>query len=378
VNFFMVSFFNVLVITLVLLFTPEVYATDKSSIGRVDNSIEHSESFSFVVWGHPKVGDGKPVLHSEEILDRITELKADFVIITGDVINGMWGKRIDPEVIRGDWDRFDKGVKRLGIPVYRLPGNHDVHNFATRDIYLERYPAVPYSFTYRGSRFILLDTIGINQRTQDGNPDWKPQELPFGDAQLTLIRNEIEQQDKFSHVFFFMHHVKLWRDPSGLWWKDVHPMLIGGKTRVVFSGTLGNPGFKYDHVEQDNIHYIGSCTFVTQSRKFYKSLMEPGSTDVNPWLYQPDNIQFVRVEGDKYTVRTIVVGEWESKNLSSRFWYKVWQPYGRRERLRQFGYDVLNASIRFSTAHIAWVVGVLFAAAVIAVFWQRRRLRKLE
>ena len=147
--------FIVGVMIIVLLLNSVSYAATDSPVDRLDNPIEHSESFSFVVLGHPKVADGKPVLHFEEILNRITELKADFVIVTGDVINGMWGKRIDPEVIRGDWDRFDKGVKRLGILVYRLPGNHDVHNFATRDIYLERYPAVPYSFAYRGSRFIL-------------------------------------------------------------------------------------------------------------------------------------------------------------------------------------------------------------------------------
>jgi 3',5'-cyclic AMP phosphodiesterase CpdA len=373
-----VSFFNLLVMTVVLLLTPEVYATDKTSIGSSDNPTGQGEYFSFVVWGHPKTDDGLPALHFEEILDRISELSPDFLVITGDVINGMWGERIDPEIIRSDFNRFDEGVKRLGIPVYRLPGNHDVHNFATRDIYLERYPKVPYAFTYKGSRFIMLDTIGINQRTQDGNPNWKPQKLPFDDTQLTFIRNEVEQQDKYNHVFFFMHHVWLWRNPSGFWWKDVHPMLKDGKTRVVFSGTLGNPGFKYDHVEQDNIHYIGSCTFRSETRAFYRSLMKPGSTDVNPWQYQPDNVQFVRVEGGKYTIRTIVVGEWESKNLSSRFWYQVWQPLGRRERLRQFGYDVLNTSIRFSLAHVKWVVGVLFAGAVIGVFWQRRRLRKSE
>ena len=371
-----VSFINFLVMTLVLLFTPEAYAADKSSSGRVDNPMGETKAFSFVVWGHPKVGDGKPVLHFEEILDRIAELNPDFVIITGDVIGGMLAQRTDPKVIRGDWDRFDKGVMKLGIPIYRLPGNHDVNNFATRDIYLERYPAVPYSFTYKGSRFILLDTIGINQRTQDGDPDWKPQKLPFDDAQLTFIRKELEQQDQFSHVFFFMHHVWLWRDPAGFWWKDIHPMLKGGKSRVVFSGTIGNPGYKYDHVEQDSIHYISSCTFTDRTREFHRSLLEPGSTDAEPFLYQPDNIQFVRVEGDKFTVRTIVVGEWESKNLSSRFWYKVRQPIGRRERLRQFGYDVLNSSIRFSLAHGKWVVAVLFAGMLIGVFWKRRRFRK--
>jgi 3',5'-cyclic AMP phosphodiesterase CpdA len=369
----LIALIGFIVVSIGCIGSPEVYATEKSG----NRTMDQGGAFSFIVWGHPKTDDGQPALHFEEILDRISELKPDFLVITGDVINGMLGKPIDPQTIRGDWERFDKGVMALGMPVYRLPGNHDVHNYATRDIYFERYPEVPYAFTYKGSRFVMLDTIGIKQRTQDGNPDWKPQKLPFDDTQLTFIRSEIEQQDKYNHFFFFMHHVWLWRNPSGFWWRDIHPLLKGGKTRIVFSGTLGNPGFKYDHIEQDNIHYIGSCTFRSPKREFYRSLMKPGSTEVIPWQYQPDNIQFVRVADVNYTVRTIVVGEWASKNLSSRFWYKVWQPHGRRERFQQSAYDILNQAIRLSLAHTKWIVGGLFAGVIAGVFWKRRRLRKI-
>jgi len=365
---FALSLFNLVVLTFTALLTTEVYATDKSGIGRVDNPVGQVEPFSFVVWGHPQRGDGVMPLHFEEILDRISELNAEFLVITGDVINGMWGRSIDPEFIRADWDRFDEGVKRLGIPVYRVPGNHDVHNFATRDIYLERYTRPPFAFTYKGSRFILLDTVGIDQRTQDGRPDWNPQELPFDNAQLTLIRNEIEQQDNYNHVFFFMHHVQRWREPSGLWWENVHPILKGGKTRAVFSGTPGNPGYKYDHIEQDDIHYIDSCTFPTHSIKWYKE--ENNRGNVEPGLrYQPDNLQFVRVEGDQYAIRTMVVGEWRSKNLSSRFWAKVDRPPQHlKGRIRR----IFKAFRRPTFANAIWGGVGLFAGLLIAFFWQRR------
>jgi hypothetical protein len=365
--------FVIYIICSILLNHPS-YANERSRQTNIDNLNQQNESFSFVVWGHPKRGDGYPALHFEEILDRILELKADFLVITGDVINGMYGKSPDPEIIRADWDHFDEGVKKLKIPVYRLPGNHDVSNFITRDIYLEKYNHPPYAFTYGRCRFILLDTIGIDQRKQDGNPNWYPQKLPFDDTQLTFIRNEIIKQDNYNHIFFFMHHVFPYRMPSGFWWRDVHPMLKGGKTRIVFAGTPGNPMYKYDHFEQDNIHYILSCTFPPTSIKRVKEEIIRGDVDHEAMNHQPDNLQFVRVTGNHFTVRTIVVGEWDKKSmLSSRFWLKARQ-FGWRDRIRVYKHEILNPSV----VNFLWLGGGLGVGALVAIFLHRRRLRLRE
>jgi len=376
---FAFSLFSIGVMTLVWLLNPVAYATTKSGVIGIDNPLGQNESFSFVVWGHPKRGDGKTPLHFEEILDRISELKADFLIITGDVINGMWGKRIDPKVIRGDWDRFDEGVKKLGIPVYRLPGNHDVHNFATRDIYFERYPKPPFAFTYKMCRFILLDTVGIDQRTKDGNPDWNPQELPFSDSQLAFIRNEIEQQNKYHHIFFFMHHETPWRKPSGYWWKEVHPMIKGGTTRAVFSGNPGDPSYKYDHHEQDGIHYIQSCVapdFYRIKRHYWE--LKLGNPSIEAMHHQPDNLQFVRVQGDKFKIRTIVVGEWATMGLSTRFWAEFRQPSGLKENLKFYVRKGLYSFRTLSFGNLIWGGVGLLIGLLGAVFWQRWRLRRTD
>ena len=153
-------------------------------------------------------------------------------------------------------------------------------------------------------------------------------------------------------------------------------MLKGGKTRTVFSGTPGNPGYKYDHIEQDNIHYISSCTFPTSSIKFYKLEKKRYGEVAYGLRYQPDNLQFVRVEGDKYIVRTIVVGEWSSKNLSSRFWSEVERPYGRREHLTHLFHEAFNTFKRFSLGNLICGGAGLFGGLLIAVFWQRRRFRQ--
>ena len=134
----------------------EAHATNLSEKDPLTHHFDQQTSFSFMVWGHPKTSDGKKPLHFEEILATVVDWSPNFLVITGDAINGMWGKQVDPDIIITDWERFDDGVTKLGIPVYRVPGNHDVHNFITRDIYYQRYQKVPFAITFRDSRFIFF------------------------------------------------------------------------------------------------------------------------------------------------------------------------------------------------------------------------------
>ena len=129
-------------------------------------------SFSFVVIGHIR-GDGNdkmsPLL--DELLGKVRKDKPDFIFLTGDMIWGdVHAVMPDADVINRDWDRLDAAVGQLGVPVYRVPGNHDIHDPITRDIYFARYGELPKAFTYRGSRFILLNSSW----TPEGNERLTP------------------------------------------------------------------------------------------------------------------------------------------------------------------------------------------------------------
>jgi hypothetical protein len=333
-------------------------------------------------------------LHFEEILKRVEELQADFLIVTGDVVVGG-GQRhtLSPEkldVIRGDWQRFDAGVSRLEIPVYVTPGNHDIHSVPTRDLYLEHYPKPPYAFTFQGSRFILLDTVGIDQQSSrsHGNepPWWDGGPQPFDEPQMDFIRSEITRQNEYQHLFMFMHHVTPWRDSSGFWWRDVHPMLRGGRVRAVFSGTP--TGHKYLHHTEDGIHYILSCTVGPEPVGFFRRLLggrweaarRRAGLETDPfavldiWALQNqlDNIQHVRVEGDEIKIETIVVGAWTSPAASPRFWDEVKQQASHKT----FTYRVLS---RIGSFRRLLFVAVTFAGVcvmagiILATLWRRYR-----
>jgi hypothetical protein len=390
------SLFNLLVLTFVLLINTEVYATDKIDTGSIGNGIEKRESFSFVVWGHPRGGsNGVPPLHFEEILERIEQLQVDFLIVAGDVVAGGGQRRAAPpeelDVIRSDWQRFDAGVSRLEIPVHVTPGNHDIHSIPTRDIFLEHYKKPPYAFSFKGSRFILLDTVGVDQQSarSTGNepPWWDGGGKPFDESQMNFIRSEIEKQDEYQHLFMFMHHVRPWSDSDGFWWRDVHPMLKGGKVRAVFSGTPTEN--KYLYHNQDGIHYIMSCTVSPRDIHFNRNLLggrweadrRRAGLETSPfgvideWSIQNqlDSIQHVRVEGDKVKIDTIVVGAWNSPATSPRFWEKVKQaspvPFENRV-LRQIG-----SYRRLLFVAVAFGVACLMTGIILVILWRRYRRR---
>jgi len=225
---------------------------------------------------------------------------------------------IQGEPMMDDWNFFDRCVSRLKIPIYRLPGNHDVSNKTTSDIYSKRYPQPPYSFSYKGSRFILLDSIGIKQRSNDPRAYWGHAAMPFDERQMKYIRNEISDQDKYDHLFFFMHHTSPWSESESFWWDHVHPLLVKGKTRAIFSGD--NPSdMKFAHEKQDGIHYFLNNTFPTRTLQSYKRWPNWGPCGSK----QVDNIQFVKVNGDKIEYKTHVIGELNTESLSWRYYDKV-------------------------------------------------------
>lgn len=334
----------------------------------------NNRSFSFVVWGHPRGKEsGKSGTCFDEVLERVTELQADMLFITGDMIWGMWGEATDSEVIRADWERFDAELNRLGIPVYRIPGNHDIHDSITRDIYLERYAKPPFAFTHKGSRFIFLDTIGIDDI---GNADLEKRNaagsLPLGDEQMKFLQDEIGRQSEYDHVFILMHNPEPWARESGFWWKDVHPMLAGGKTRAVIAGSPWY--FKYAYVKKDGIPYILSSCVNPPPVGYLRSNPSP-----TLWaMYkQPDNIQYVKVEKGNFSIRTIAIGTLSSETLNWRYWNQLDEkpPHWTRylgARMRKMIFRFRNMVILAGIWGAVW----LLMGIVITALWMRKRPKR--
>ncbi len=114
---------------------------------------EPRDEFRFVMVGD-RTGGRVPGLMPQAFRE-INYLYPEFVISVGDLIDGPGPT---PERINQFWKEFDDEVALLKSPFVYVPGNHDVWNTTSKDIYEQKYGPTYRSFDYRGLHFITLDT----------------------------------------------------------------------------------------------------------------------------------------------------------------------------------------------------------------------------
>lgn len=282
--------------------------------------------FSFVVLGHVR-GNDDGLMHPliDALVVKVRKLKPDMVFLTGDMIWGGLGKEHQKaEVIVRDWDRLDTALAQLDVPVYRVPGNHDIHDPVTRDIYFARYGTLPQAFTYNDSRFLLLNSSYVPEGTQvpprkQLNSGQQPylRGKQFDPDQIDFIRKELAGVDSYDHVFIFMHHILWWHKEEAVWWRDVHPMLIGRNVRAVFAGDVGPR--KFSHVKRDGIDYIQSSIADIPMENLHRH-----------WSHrmiaqQFDNYLHVTVDGQQVTIEVETIGELSSGQFTPQSWREMYR-----------------------------------------------------
>jgi predicted MPP superfamily phosphohydrolase len=103
-------------------------------------------AYSFVVVGHVRRDHSGGLLHPRlgELIERIKSLKPDLVFLTGDMV---WGdvdsNPANPAEVEREWQALDSALATLAAPVHRVPGNHDISDLGTRDLYVRRYGRLP-------------------------------------------------------------------------------------------------------------------------------------------------------------------------------------------------------------------------------------------
>jgi hypothetical protein len=275
--------------------------------------------FSFCVLGHLR-GDrnGQQLAYLDELIDEVSRLGPDLVFLTGDLI---WGgvddpAPNDPAVVRADWEALDAALKRIPAPVYRVPGNHDINDLTTRDVWNARYGLLPRSIKHGGCLFRLFASGFV---PEDGDLRKHPPENERGRnldrAERAFLGAELELAEDYHHVFLFMHHM-LWWEESASWWRDVHPLLVGRKVRAVFAGDFGP--MKYSHIDRHNVHYLQTSveSEVPLGEMRRSELARQRSA-------QFDNFLHVVVDGPlvRYEVRT--VGALSSDKFSPQRWRAI-------------------------------------------------------
>ena len=337
------------------------------------------QRFSFVVLGHVRGNDDgvlQPQL--ELLLAKVRKLRPDMIFLTGDMIWGGLGKKQQQaEIITRDWQRLDAALAKLNVPVHRVAGNHDIHDPITRDIYFARYGKLPQAFTFRGSRFLLLNSSYVpdgaevsaqKQSTPGPQPYLRGKQLDA--AQIDFIRNELAADSQHDHVFVFMHHLLWDHKEEAIWWRDVHSVIAGRKVRAVFAGDVGPR--KFSHQKRDGIDYIQSSIADIQMeylRSHWRHRMI---------AQQFDNFLYVTVDGSDFTIDVETIGELSSGQFTPQSWREMHRSLPPAAeplltRLRRGAGEISQSPRRL--AAFAVLAALCFLGGVAAtLLWYRRKL----
>ncbi len=158
------------------------------------------DAFFFVQLADPQMGfnnqnrDMIPEIeHFTKAVAAINRLKPAFVLMTGDYAHSFR----DPKEVREFWS-----ITRTidpSIPVYLAPGNHDTVQAKAEDVraFEKIFGKDHFSFSYGGSKFIILDSQLISDVSDKETRD----------AQFAWFKNELEatKAEKPDHIFVCSH-----------------------------------------------------------------------------------------------------------------------------------------------------------------------------
>jgi hypothetical protein len=111
----------------------------------------------------------------------------DFVEEAGDMMVCGAAERVPAQ-----WDLFDVVIAELEPPFLPLPGNHDISDEVTEEIWRKRLGPTHYTFRYGNSLFVALngEEVGAVDRISNGQVAWLTDQLDATDA---------------ANIFVFLH-----------------------------------------------------------------------------------------------------------------------------------------------------------------------------
>lgn len=337
-----------------------------------------NESFRFAVVGHVRGGPDNGNIPREKFARLTAELRAQelaFVVLTGDIVWGDFeaGEQVDADAVRRDWETVDALLAEVGVPIHHVPGNHDVWDPTTRDIWVERYQSLYRAFDLQGCRFVLLNSCWTPTGDSGRTPGKYIRGVQLPADQVEFVREQMNSSRDARHVFVFMHHL-LWWERDAAWWRDVHPLLSAAPTRAVFGGDMGP--WKFSRDEADGIHYVQTAVDFTDRPPLKMLRDREGSRAI---VTQVDNYVVVSVDGPnvEYELRTL--GAFEGQNFSPQAWRDI---YAFDEgTLARKVFNRMNTPARsmewiVRIAAGAFVGGLLVAGGVAWLVGRRRRAKR--
>jgi predicted phosphodiesterase len=181
----------------------------------------------------------------EDAIDRLNLLQPEFVMSIGDLIEGY---SEDEDTLNKQWDEVGDLVRKIEMPFFYVPGNHDISNRLGLKIWKERFGRSYYHFVYKDVLFLCLNSEDIGE----GNESPYITEKQKDYAAKVLAENP---KVRWTIVFF---HAPIWVAEEygddiynvGCW-PDIERLLKNRKYTVI-AGHV----HRYSHYQRNNANYI--------------------------------------------------------------------------------------------------------------------------
>jgi hypothetical protein len=181
------------------------------------------DEFQFAIVSD-RTGGHRPQVFSRAV-ERLNWLQPEFVLSVGDLIEGGSTKPV--QQLNEEWQEFQGYVKRLKVPFFYVPGNHDVAAPAGDKLWGEKFGRRHYHFVYKNVLFLCLNTDDPPGGTGSGN---------LGKEQVAYAKEVLGANRDVRWTIVALHK-PIWTsaelEKTG--WLDVEKALVG-RNYMVFCG----------------------------------------------------------------------------------------------------------------------------------------------
>ena len=243
-------------------------------------TIPEKDKFSFILVGDRTGSDSQSWQIFDQAIGEINLLRPDFVIMIGDIIEENPGRTTS---IQSVWSEAVEHLKQLEMPFFIIPGNHDIWDRTSYQTWNQLLGSTYYSFSYKGCRFIILNSEESHITGEIG----------FGEKQLAFLKEEIQSHRQARQLFLFFHQpVWLPSEKDKYHWSEIES-LLDDTNYSVFAGHLhllaskqhqghrylivGPTGGKMRLARNPNLGFMHHYTWVTvENDSSYIAFIEPG------------------------------------------------------------------------------------------------------
>jgi predicted phosphodiesterase len=199
------------------------------------------DEFQFAIVSD-RTGGHRDKIFSQAV-ERLNLLQPEFVVSVGDLIEGGGN---DTKRLNTQWEEFDGYVARLQMPFFYVPGNHDVGNATTNQIWGEKFGRRHYHFVYRNVLFLCLNS---EDPPGSGAGHFSKEQIDY--ARQTLAAN---QDVRWTVVIF---HKPVWMagNLAQTGWLEIEEALKG-RNYTVFVGHV----HRYQKFVRNGMNYYQLAT----------------------------------------------------------------------------------------------------------------------